>query len=356
MTAEDTDPGRAHSGCRAHSAPGKVVGLGQGHVLGAEHHGSGIRKEVPWHSPERMGSGSLYPPTNPAAGFRDGGKRQPDHPLGLAERQQERVGRGCKRPQADVALGAGPATLCPSALLSTGSGAHASPPCGEWRGAQPFQRPHCCFLKKAAHFHSPPSPSARRDGSAPRPPAPLPKCQDSCPVCRTRLEHDWPGREIISRGEWGTPARTGRSPGVGFVLLGQRSPGPRSAPSGSVCARIHSDGGDRRGRTAQLCHGSADGAPWPLTCCLASGYGPSSWLLASAACGATPELPAQGTHNARHGVSMPLAQAMVWLEHPLMAANLSWGGQPEGNDIAPLPGSKIAPLGAAFAVVCVVGG
>lgn len=109
MTAGDTDPGRAHSGCRAHSAPRKVVGPGQGHVLGAEHRGSGIRKEVPWHSPERMGSGSLYLPTNPAAGFRDGGKRQPDHPLGLAERQQERVGRGCKRPQADVALGAGPA-------------------------------------------------------------------------------------------------------------------------------------------------------------------------------------------------------------------------------------------------------
>lgn len=74
MTAGDTDLGvsqqRAHSGCRAHSAPGKVVGLG-------------LRKGVPCPSPERMGSGSLYPPTNPAAEFRDGRKRQLDHPLGL---------------------------------------------------------------------------------------------------------------------------------------------------------------------------------------------------------------------------------------------------------------------------------
>lgn len=184
-------------------------------------------------------------------------------------------------------------------------------------------------------FHSSSSPSTRRDSSAPRPPAALPGCQDSCLVCRTGLlclEHDQPGREIVSRGEWGTPARTGRCPGVGFVLLGWHSPSLRSAPSGSVCARIHSDGRDRWGRTAQLCHGSADGAPWPLTCCPASACGPSSWLLASASCGATLELPAQGTHSARHGVSVPLAQATVWLEHPLMAANLplGWGQHCQG--------------------------
>lgn len=41
--------------------------------------------------------------------------------------------------------------------------------------------------------------------------------------------------------------------------------------------------------------------PWPLTCCPA--WGPWSWLLSSASCGATP---AQGTHSARHGVSLPL--------------------------------------------------
>lgn len=175
-------------------------------------------------------------------------------------------------------------------------------------GSQPFQHPHCCFLQKAAHFHSPSSPSTRRDSSAPRPPAPLPACQDSCLESRTGLlclEHDQLGREIVSRGEWGSPSCTGRSPGVGFVLLGQHSPSFQSALSGSICARIHSDGRDWWGRTAQLCHGSADGAPWPLTCCPAWGCGPSSWLLASAACGATPELPAQGTHSARHGMSVP---------------------------------------------------
>lgn len=163
-----------------------------------------------------------------------------------------------------------------------------------------------------------------------RPPAPLPGCQNSCLVCRTGLlclEHDQLGREIVSCGEWGTPACTGRSPEVRFVLLGQHSPSLQSAPSGSVGAWIRSDGRDWWGRTAQLCHGSADGAPWPLTCCPALGCDPSSWLLASASCRATLELPAQGTHSARHGVSVPLAQAMVWLEHPLMAANLplGWG-------------------------------
>lgn len=171
-------------------------------------------------------------------------------------------------------------------------------------------------------------------------------CSEACSPpkrggCRTGLlclEHDQPRREIISHGEWGTPACTGRSPGVGFVLLGQRNPSLQSAPSGSVCAWIHSDGRDWWGRTAQLCLGSADGAPWPLTCCPAPGCGPSSWVLASAACRVTPELPAQCTHSARHGVSVPLAQAMVRPEHPLMAASLplGWGHHCQGAKALPL--------------------
>lgn len=64
---------------------------------------------------------------------------------------------------------------CHTVPISTAEhGVHTSPSCREWRGAQPFQHPHCCFLQKTAHFHSPSSPSSRRDGSAPRP-APLPR-------------------------------------------------------------------------------------------------------------------------------------------------------------------------------------
>lgn len=68
----------------------------------------------------------------------------------------------------------------------------------------------------------------------------------------------------------------------------------QSAPSGSICARIRSDGSDRGAGQPGSAEGSADGAPRPLTCCtccLAWGSSPSSWLRVSAACGAMPAGP-----------------------------------------------------------------
>ena len=133
--------------------------------------------------------------------------------------------------------------------------------CGEWRGAQPFQLPHCCFLQKATHFHSPPSPSARRDGSALRPPGPCGAAaqeaaalsvppRGSCPhwVCtadpnpRARTPAWCMGggllclgqRKTVSHGGRGTPACTGRSHQGGVC------PACPAQPRPSVCSvQIH---------------------------------------------------------------------------------------------------------------------
>lgn len=146
-------------------------------------------------------------------------------------------------------------------------------------------------------------------------------------------------------------------PGGRLSLMGDRDPGThrqvplrwvrpacpaqpqlQSAPSGSICARIRSDGRDRRAGQPGSAEGSADGAPRPLTCCAccpAWGSGPSSWPRVSAACGAMPACPVRvravlGTAlDTTPGTTprtacpcphpRPLIRATVLPEHPCLA-------------------------------------
>lgn len=127
-------------------------------------------------------------------------------------------------------------------------------------------------------------------------------------------------------GDGGPRCAQARPTGVGFVLPAQHSPRTRSAPSGSICASIRSNGRDRRGRTAQLCQGlSRWGNPAPY---LLPGLRVWPFILAvrfnllreqHRSC------PVRGAWSAGHhavgSMSMPtpLARAMVLLGHPCLA-------------------------------------
>ena len=179
-------------------------------------------------------------------------------------------------------------------LLSKCSHACDNPACQPalqgTEGCAATPAPHRYFLQQAARFHSPPSPSARRDSSAPRPPSPRGATAlsvppwGSCPQwvcaagpgpcartparCAGRGCSAWGtvslGERLSLAGDRGSQRTQAGPTEVGFILPAQHSSGPRSAPSRSICARIRSDGRDRQGRTARLCEGlGRRGAPAP---------------------------------------------------------------------------------------------
>lgn len=187
-----------------------------------------------------------------------------------------------------------------------------------------------------------PQPSAAHSGSVPQTLTPmpglLPSTQDGAAL---------PGRKIVSPGGWGTPACTGRSHQGGTVLPAQHSPGLRSAPSGSICARIHSDGRGRWDPTAQLCRGLCRWgtcplpAAWPRApalhpgCALQPPAGPTSRLPGQGHMQhqAPPQEPHQAPHHGelvRTHTPVPLARAMVLPEHPCLAwlQSSPWNGDP----------------------------
>lgn len=198
---------------------------------------------------------------------------------------------------------------------------------------------------ESSPFPEPASPPASRDGSTPRPPGPHGAATaQRCPQWVCAADPDPHARPLAQYTGWGCSAweedclswGTGDPSMHRQVPPGWDCPACPAQPWPSVCSiriRLCQDpfrwqrpvgpGSPALPRALQMGHP-------PLTCCLASGSGPSSWLRASAACGTNITAARSGAHAAP-GTTPGTAPGTT-----------SWGACPCPHSSAPCSGRGAA--------------
>lgn len=338
MTAGDTDPGvsqqRAHSGCRARSAPVKGVGVGQGPVTAAQERGAMAQ-------PREDGL-CLTAPTN--------------KPSSRIQGWREKAARACPGPGRKAARGQRmqePPSRCgtrgrtvPSSSAEHGSGAPTSPSCREWRVHGLSSVPTAAFCRKQPISTALP----------PHPPG-------ETALLRGLLLPSWDAAASPPLQSARTPAWSAgqgwNTAGLGHRSSLMRNGGPQHAqaaplgwglsswastaqapsllrpdpfvPGSIVTAETGGAGQPSSARAQQM------GLPGPLPAAH-----PRAVTLHP---GCSLQPPAERhqsclprAHTVPGTVSVPLTPAMAWLEHPLMAANLplAWGHPCQGAKSLPL--------------------